>query len=193
MKEGFKTKEPAEIAKKYDQLWGDGASLYIGGQVAKDFFEFSRPFEGMKVLDVACGSGTFFECNKNFLMSAWGIDCSKIAIAEAKKRFPDGNFQVGWADQLPYKDNFFDRVYCLGSLEHFLDMEKALKEMIRVLKWGGRILLQVPRGDVESGTVQPLWRVMSKDKWDKLFISVGLGFVEYKELPAAGMWLVRVV
>ena len=52
-------------------------------------------------------------------------------------------FEVGNAEDLPYRDGYFDRVVCSCSLEHFDDDIKALKEMYRVLNPGGSIVLTV--------------------------------------------------
>ena len=42
---------------------------------------------------------------------------------------------------LPYQDNFFDSVYAIESLEHSIFISRAINEMIRVLKPGGKILI----------------------------------------------------
>lgn len=45
---------------------------------------------------------------------------------------------------LPYRDDFFDVIFCNHVLEHVIDDSKAMRELCRVLKPGGRALLQVP-------------------------------------------------
>lgn len=169
------------ISNKYDQLWEDGYSLNISPEAAVEFFHFSRPVGGMKVLDVGCGSAVFFESNQDWPMEVWGIDCSRVAIVKAKERVPGGEFLVGWGERLPFGSSSFDRVYCLGSLEHFVDMALGLKEMRRVLKVGGLILLQVPIGDTESGGEQPIRRVMAKDDWRSLYAKAGLTVLDSRE------------
>jgi SAM-dependent methyltransferase len=50
-------------------------------------------------------------------------------------------FKVGSAEDLPYPDGYFDKIVCSSSLEHFKDDIKALKEMHRVLKPNGSVVL----------------------------------------------------
>ncbi len=96
-----------------------------------------------KILDIACGSGKFIEVASEFIES-YGIDISEVAIGIAKKRIPKANFRVGESENLPYDDNFFDFITCFGSLEHFIDMDKALREMKRVIKPDGKLFISVP-------------------------------------------------
>ena len=48
------------------------------------------------------------------------------------------------AENLCFGDNFFDHITCIGTFEHFLDGDRALAEMRRVLKADGRICIMVP-------------------------------------------------
>ncbi len=96
-----------------------------------------------KLLDVACGGGYLLEhaeqrCNVH------GVEISEIAIKEAKIRSKSSNLYISNAEKLPFKDKIFDYVTCLGSLEHFLNMDAALIEMKRVLKDDGLINIYVP-------------------------------------------------
>lgn len=100
---------------------------------------------GRSLLDVACGKGEFlYSCiSKGLKLS--GIDISQVAIQQAKNILPsDVVLTCGNAENLPYNDESFDYVTCLGSLEHFLDPEKGIREIARVLKRGGRALFFLP-------------------------------------------------
>ena len=73
------------------------------------------------------------------------IDLSVDAINRAKRlsereRIPC-EFEVGDAEDLPYPNEYFDKVVCSSSLEHFKNDVKALKEMNRVLKPNGVVIL----------------------------------------------------
>ena len=75
----------------------------------------------------------------------YGVDLLEDAINSAKRLAEREKivceFKVGSAEDLPYPDGYFDKVVCSSSLEHFKDDIKALKEMCRVLKSNGSVVL----------------------------------------------------
>lgn len=103
--------------------------------------------KGMSVLDVACGAGEWLSVVSSQGGKVSGIDISARAIEVCRKGITEGEFFVGPAETLPFDDSVFDLVTCLGSLEHFLDQPMALREMRRVLRPGGRLLLLVPNAN----------------------------------------------
>jgi len=97
-----------------------------------------------KLLDIGCGAGHFLAFVKG-LVEPYGIDLSSVAVQMAQELLrEEAHLHCGSAESLPYRDEYFDFVTCLGSLEHFLDMQAALKEMRRVAKTDGKILIYVP-------------------------------------------------
>lgn len=125
-----------------------------------------------KLLDVGCGGGFFLNQAEKFL-DCTGIDFSEQALIQAKKNC-NSKLVLGSASFLPFKDDFFDFVVCLGSLEHFIEMEKALSEMKRVLKKKGKINIYVPNSDFilfklnKATAFQPNERLASLKEWEKL-------------------------
>jgi 2-polyprenyl-3-methyl-5-hydroxy-6-metoxy-1,4-benzoquinol methylase len=135
------------------------------------------------VLDVACGAGEWLALLRSFGARIHGIDISEKAIEICRKSLPDGEFHCGPAEQLPFESASFDLVTCLGSLEHFIEPENALREMMRVAKPDASFLLLVPnsrfltrRLGLFGGTQQTRVRevVRSPQEWTALFESVGL-------------------
>lgn len=124
----------------------------------KEVSEVIKPTKGI-VLDVGCHAGTFTErlLTKLETKSVYGVDISSPAINRAKKRIPYGNFQVADAANLPFKNNFFDAVFCLEVLEHVDDPIKVLKEIKRVLKTGGYTVFLVPSDNKLFKIVWFLW------------------------------------
>lgn len=100
--------------------------------------------KGKKLLDVGCGGGYLLKEADKAGMETYGIDISKKAIEKAKLRSTNSKLIVGVAEKLPYKNNGFDVVVCLGSLEHFLNPKKSLQEMKRVLKKDGLVCIVLP-------------------------------------------------
>ena len=65
-----------------------------------------------------------------------------MARAEASGLRP--RFSVADCRQVPYRDNTFDAIYSMGTIEHFNESDAAVREMWRVLKPGGRAIVGVP-------------------------------------------------
>ncbi len=87
---------------------------------------------GSRLLDVACGPGQLLMAADSFGARLSGIDISSVAIDLCRKRLPNADLHCGNAEQLPFADATFDHITCLGSLERFIDREKALREQFRV-------------------------------------------------------------
>lgn len=111
-------------------------------QVYLEYFDFIGPTK-MKLLDVACGPGHFLLVAKDLGYEIHGIDISPVTIEDAKKTV-EGDLRVAQAEKLPYRAGSFNLVTCIGSLEHFMDQDRALQEMRRVLKQEGKLFLYVP-------------------------------------------------
>ncbi|HEX7080739.1 MAG TPA: class I SAM-dependent methyltransferase [Gammaproteobacteria bacterium] len=142
---------------------------------------------GKAVLDVACGAGEWLEELARRGARTAGVDISAVGIERCRNRVPDAELFCCAAEELPFDDNIFDIVTCLGSLEHFLDERRALLEMCRVARQDGQILLLVPnagfltrRLGLYQGTEQTVVKedVKSLVEWEELFSSVGLRVAE---------------
>lgn len=94
------------------------------------------------VLEVGCGFGRLFPYYSDLNVKVHAIDISKKMIKEAKKRINCNIVEVkkAEAEKIPYLDNTFDYVICMGVFD-CLEQEKALSEMLRVLKLNGRLLI----------------------------------------------------
>ncbi|WP_026486536.1 class I SAM-dependent methyltransferase [Caldanaerobius polysaccharolyticus] len=133
-----------EISKYYDDIFPVQESQI---KLVQSVFS-----SGFKVLDVACGSGTYtIELAKRGYNMA-GIDLSPDMIDIALKKTAEQNliidFRVGDMTDLSHiGEKSFDGVMCMGnSLVHLNDemsVLKALKEFRRVLKENGKLLLQI--------------------------------------------------
>jgi len=95
-----------------------------------------------KLLDLGCGyRGKFLEKIKDNISSGVGID---IAV---DSRLSNGKIRLMAHDlneSLPFPDNEFDAVASLANLEHLAEPGRALKEIFRVLKPNGILLLTAP-------------------------------------------------
>jgi SAM-dependent methyltransferase len=97
---------------------------------------------GARVLDAGCGSGRTLQDLRAYGEVA-GIELSELAAEHARER-QLGEVRVGRVESLPWEDDSFDLVTCLDVLEHTPDDRVALRELRRVTKRGGWLLLTVP-------------------------------------------------
>ncbi len=98
------------------------------------------------VLDVACGTGVLAREATRYTRepgSVTGLDRNEGMLAVARRLAPDIDWQLGLAESLPFADQRFDRVLGQFGLMFFDDRAGALREMKRVLRPGGRMLVAV--------------------------------------------------
>lgn len=99
---------------------------------------------GKSLLDVGCGMGKFLRLATEMGLKTSGIDISEVANKAARNNSPDSEILSGLGEELPWQDNLFDYLVCLGSLEHFYRPKDAIREMARVLKPDGLACILVP-------------------------------------------------
>ena len=98
-----------------------------------------------KVLEVGCGSGdiaTILAMRTHSFV--YGVDQQRSSILEARSVsdfLENVSYNIGEAEELDFTDNFFDFVYSIRTLHEMADAEKSLKEMQRVLRPGGVLLV----------------------------------------------------
>ncbi len=160
------------------------------------------PWEGKQLLDVGCGTGLWLAAAARLGAIPAGIDISQVAMEHCRAILPQARLRCGAAEELPFEDGGFDVISCLGSLEHFLDPAKALREMARVAKPRARLILLVPnagflprRLGLYAGTEQAALREEARTLagWDELFASAGLRVMRrWKDLHVLSRsWIFR--
>ena len=106
---------------------------------------------GLKVLEIGCGLGTdgaqFAEAGADYT----GVDLTEAAVELARTRFElfgvKGKFRTADAENLDFSDGSFDLVYSHGVLHHTPDTQKAINEVQRVLRPGGRAMVMLYHRD----------------------------------------------
>ncbi len=100
------------------------------------------------MLDIGCNVGELLaSVRKHSPETALaGCDVNAAAVEIARRNLPDADLRVCGAAELPFPDESFDCVTCVETLEHIPPPEwsRSLKEMRRVLKPGGRLVLRTP-------------------------------------------------
>lgn len=101
---------------------------------------------GDVVLDVACGTGALARVAAEWVGasgSVTGIDINEGMLAVAQQKTPHLTWRQGAAESLPFDDQSFDHVMCQFGLMFFKNPERALAEMMRVLRPGGKLAVAV--------------------------------------------------
>ena len=91
-------------------------------------------FPGIKVLDVGCASGGFFNIMRTMepALDYTGIDIVEVVIDMARDRYPEARFQVTDGEVIPFDDGSFDLVHCTSVLNNDPRYPELWKEMYRV-------------------------------------------------------------
>ena len=101
---------------------------------------------GQRVLDVACGTGVLARAARERVGPAGvvvGLDRNADMLAVAQRVGPGIEWREGMAERLPFADSAFDAVVSEFGLMFFEDRPRAVREMLRVTKPGGRIAVAV--------------------------------------------------
>lgn len=141
------------LKKKASQHFDQWADHYEEGRTSYWFRHFQgliiaalRPAPGQRVLDVGCGTGWAVRtiAHQEPAAFACGLDISRAMLRQAQRRrdaAPHAAFVQADSEHIPCKDGTFDAVICSSSFHHYPDPVTALREMRRVLKTGGALLL----------------------------------------------------
>lgn len=97
--------------------------------------------EGLKVLDVGCGTGRYMASLRQRGYLVAGVDGSEEMLAHARRDNPGVEIKQADVDQLPFADGSFDFAICIEVLRYLPSATRALAEMARVLKPGGVLLV----------------------------------------------------
>jgi ubiquinone/menaquinone biosynthesis C-methylase UbiE len=119
------------------------------------------PKQGMKVLDVGCGTGIHLKIYKKFGCELYGIDNSPSMLNVALNRLgKNADLRLGDATDMPYESNTFDLILCMFVMHEMNQLTRisVISEMKRVLKIEGRILFI----DYHAGPARPRRRWLIK-------------------------------
>ena len=117
----------------------------------RDFEEFQRLLPGGKIVDLGCGTGRDSQPFTSAGYEYVGVDLSEGMIGQAKKSFPDLDFEVMNLLDLKIKDESFDGIWSFAAYLHIPkdSINRAMQEAYRVLKPGGIGYVVVKKGSKE--------------------------------------------
>lgn len=152
--------EPAQsgVASWFDRTYRSEGFRYLRPYAAYPLFvQLLDLEEGAPVLDVACGPGLLLRAAKAWGLSASGVDLSREALALGRTYVPECGKARANAQRLPFADESFQGITCLGSIERFLDRGAALDEMHRVARPDARFCFMVRNANTVSWRVWRQW------------------------------------
>jgi ubiquinone/menaquinone biosynthesis C-methylase UbiE len=147
---------------------------------ARALHEYER-FKGKRVLEVGCGNAYTLARYAEHGAEVHGIDITEAAIRISRKRFGyrtlKGNLIVGNAEELPYRTEYFDCICSMGVLHHVPDPVKAVAEIYRCLKPGGRLIVMFyHRNSLLYRIVMPIKSLLTGKRLEQLVNEVdGVG------------------
>ena len=128
------------VAKRYDLL-NDILTLGLVSGWRRRTASAVAARRGERILDLAAGTGTSSVGFSSAGASVFPTDISMGMLAVGKKQHPNLNFAAGDALQLPFSDDSFDAVTISYGLRNVERTPRALEEMLRVTRPGGRVVI----------------------------------------------------
>lgn len=185
--------------KTFDELstWYDYKYIDMGDgwecprEVALDYLAFmgiTQKNEQALLLDVGCGAGHFIQTASEFV-DCEGIDISKVAVVMAKERVPHCEFYV---DNIETFNELllYDYIVSLGSIEHTLDIPKALEKIYNLLTDDGIAFILVPNEEWLH-LDQPNETTHTDIEWRKLFEDADLEVTKFERRGDISLFLLK--
>jgi SAM-dependent methyltransferase len=136
-----------DSAKMQGQRWGARAqdwAVYVE-QVCLPLqaaaLDAARVTSGTRLLDAGCGAGLLALLGSLRGAQVTALDAAPGLLAIARKRLPAADLREGDLEALPFGDASFDAVTAVNCVFYAADVAKAMRELVRVLRPGGRLVV----------------------------------------------------
>lgn len=165
-------------AESYDSWYESKMGAFVDMVETELAFSLFPHEKGMKVLDVGCGTG-----NQSIKLArkgvyVTGIDVSTKMLEIAKQKARDEGLSIDFrlmdAEQLEFEDETFDGAISITAFEFLPEPEKVLKEMLRVVKKGGSVVVGTINRDSSWGEMY----MSKKYRQDSVFKYADLKSIE---------------
>lgn len=154
--------DKASYNKMWDDFGREKAQIYLSYKFLPNYrvgltnflreekiYDFLKPALSDSVADIGCASGRQLILIADKIAFGAGTDISQPFIDAAKaeaesKKIKNLEFSRAEIELLPYEDGKFDKIICGEVIEHVYDKDVALRELLRVLKPSGELIISVP-------------------------------------------------
>lgn len=132
-------------ASDYDAWYDTELGRYVDDVEKRLIEELAEPLAGERALDIGCGTGnhTIWLAEKGLTVT--GLDESPTMLAVAAGKTDEADHAITWvlgnAHGLPFEENQFDLVISIATMEFIEDRHQVLRDAMRLLKPGGRLVL----------------------------------------------------
>lgn len=143
------------IAAEYDDWYSQKKGAFVDRVETDLALSMLKLESGMTVLDVGCGTGNFSMKLAGMGCIVTGIDVSEEMLNVAREKAAEKSLSISYlqmdATELIYQEEIFDAVVSIAAVEFIEDTAQAVKEMFRVAKVGGQILIGTINADSDWG------------------------------------------
>jgi len=138
-----------EISKKGENLTEKKDNSLL--KLVKPSYLFSRNFvkfkKGERLLDVGCGNGLYLDFAKTRGADVYGNDVDDYQLQPIIKKYGGGKIRIGELKDNSWDSEFFDYITLWHQFEHDFDPVTTIKEIHRILKPSGQVIIDVPNID----------------------------------------------
>jgi SAM-dependent methyltransferase len=139
----------SEAAKKQGELWGADVPTWVqsvertAGPLWDTALNLARVADGVELLDAGCGSGGCAARALRRGARVSGFDPSEGMLAHARRALPGVDLRLAEVAEIPFESDRFDASIAVNSLQFAPDPAAGLRELLRVTKPGGRVVVVV--------------------------------------------------
>ena len=131
-------------------LYNDTKRTHYLYSLAKYLYNRFDLKKNQKLIDIGCGRGDFLKTFTFYGLDCTGVDSSDQSVQDlVEYGVKKCNLEE---DALPYEDDYFDVVYHKSVIEHLADPSNLMKESLRILKPGGRLIVLTPEWKSQINT-----------------------------------------
>lgn len=140
-------KEKTQLFDEWPEIYDRWFTTPIGSLVkqyeAELILDLLKPKQGEVILDAGCGTGIFTLDILSVGSTVIGLDISLPMLIHAREKLKGHPFRIVLGDilTLPFREGYFDKVVSVTAVEFIKDAKGAVKELFRVTKGGGHIVL----------------------------------------------------
>ncbi len=134
-----------DLKKTYDEIYSSDEIKETEAFYKWIAGKFGLNGSNKKFLDIGCGTGAqLMVMEVAGGLDTFGVDISGKGIEIARMNVNGSRLAIANAEEMPFKDGSFNYIANLGSLEHFIHPDKAVREISRLVTADGQAIIMVP-------------------------------------------------